>query len=274
VVAADGRMPGPEQIARTQMQTEQYQLHEDIEQRHWWFRGRRAILLSLVQDLVPANGHTPTVLEIGCGTGGNLEALTGLYQVRGTDLSPQAIQAARARAPQADLRVADNPAKFPGWISTASVILLLDVLEHIEEDRAFFESVVERMSPGSYLIVTVPAHMGLWTKHDESFGHYRRYEESEFTALWDGLPVRTRLFSHYNSRLYPIVRLVRALTGLTGTTVGRAGTDFSMYPEPINAALESAFAGESSRLIGSMHGSRLGYRYGLSLIAVFERGEQ
>src|SRR6185295_18262105 len=74
----------------------QYELHAEIEDRHWWFVGRRAIVKRLLARVVPPQSDA-LVLDVGCGTGANIAALSGSYRCVGMDESPRAIELARAR---------------------------------------------------------------------------------------------------------------------------------------------------------------------------------
>ena len=90
-------------------------------------------------------------------------------------------------------------------------------------------------------------------------------------ALWEGLPANPLLVSHFNSRLLPVVRLVRTAGNWRGRAAGAAGTDFWLPVGPVNRLLEEIFAGESRRLVGLLHGRRRPYAAGASLIAVLRR---
>ena len=127
------------------------------------------------------------------------------------------------------------------------------------------------MRPGAFLLVTVPANLGLWSRHDESFGHYRRYDARRLAQVWEGLPVRPLLTSYFNSRLYPLVKLVRTINRWRGEASGVAGTDFRIPARPVNRFMEAVFAGESRRLCRKLHGRGAAYRQGVSLIALLER---
>ena len=147
----------------------------------------------------------------------------------------------------------------------------MDVLEHVEDDFGMFSGLVASASPGSLFLVTVPADPRLWSGHDESFGHYRRYERPRFEQLWAGQPVEPLLVSHFGSRMYPIVRAVRAVSRLRGKPSGLSGTDFWMPPAAINRMLTTLFAGEAKTLERAFEGRSHGYRAGSSLIALLRR---
>ena len=115
--------------------------------------------------------------------------------------------------------------------------------------------------------------MDLWSVHDESFGHYRRYDMARFTRLWRDLPVRELLSSHFNTRLYPVVRFLRRRNRARGRASGEAGTDLRVPARPINALLETVFAGERHALVDVLRGDRDvmrdgGDASGVSLMAV------
>src|SRR6185503_12431523 len=119
-------------------------------------------------------------------------------------------------------------------VETARLFLLMDVLEHVPDDFELFSELLAAANPGSYFLVTVPAHLALWSPHDVAFGHYRRYDQERLEAVWKGLPVTVRLCSYYNSRLYPVVRSVRAVNRLLGRSSGAVGTDFKLPSPAVN----------------------------------------
>jgi 2-polyprenyl-3-methyl-5-hydroxy-6-metoxy-1,4-benzoquinol methylase len=252
------------------MQAEQYALHADIETRHWWFAARRRIVERLVERLVPPSRDS-IVLDVGCGTGANVAAFADRYACRGMDSSPDAIEHARSRFPSVEFACEADFARRTDWLERANVVLLMDVLEHVEDDFLFLSRMLAPLAPGTKVLITVPADGRLWTAHDESFGHWRRYDLARLAATWNGLAVSERLHSAYNARLYPVIRAVRAVTSARGKTAGRAGTDFSMPPAFANRWLEDLFAGECARLERALDRGGPAYSHGASLIAVLER---
>jgi len=252
------------------MQREQFQLHAEIEQRHWWFVGRRRILCRLIAEVLPPSPQT-TVVDVGCGTGANIAALADQYHCVGIDTSAEAVELARQRFPKVQFIAGSAPRDLGELAGQARLFLLTDVLEHVGDDFAMLSELLAAASPGCYFLLTVPADESLWSEHDESFGHYRRYDRARLEQVWAGLPVKTLLTSHFNSRLLPLVRLVRAWNRRRGHAAGRAGTDFWLPNRPANALLTAIFAGEATRLVGALRGQKRGYRAGASLVALLRR---
>jgi SAM-dependent methyltransferase len=253
------------------MQTQQFQLHAEIEERHWWFVARRRIVRRLVRRVVPPSPQA-TIVDVGCGTGANIAAFSDDYHCVGIDTSAEAIGWARQRFPGVEFLVGRAPDDLDELAQKARLFLLMDVLEHVADDFTMLSELLAAASPESHLLITVPADPSLWSQHDESFGHLRRYDRPRLEALWSGLPVDALVVSYFNTRMLPLVRLVRACNRLRGRASGRAGTDFWLPPAPVNRLLEAAFAGEAHVLEDLLAGRRRrGYPAGTSLLALLRR---
>lgn len=252
------------------MQQAQFELHAALESRHWWFVGRQRILRALVERLdLPERGAS--LFEFGCGTGGTLAAVGRGHRCTGVDPDPGAIASARTRFPHVDFAVWQPGDGYPVALGEADVVLMLDVLEHIERSRAALAEVVTAMREGAHLVLTVPADMRLWSPHDEHFGHFRRYDPEMLGWEWAGLPLEVRLMSHFNSLLYPPVAFIRRLNRRRGGTAGDAGTDLSMPPAAVNAGLTRLFASEGPFLARALDRGRSPFSAGVSLVAVLRK---
>jgi len=252
------------------MQTDQFQLHAEIENRHWWFCGRRRIVRRLLAEIAPP-GTGRRIVDVGCGTGANIASLTDAYECHGIDPSAEGIRLARERFPAVQFTCGLAPEAFGPAEREADVLLAMDVMEHVPDDFLFASSLLGALEPGGHLLVTVPADETLWSPHDVNFGHYRRYTRDRLERVWQGLPVTPLLVSHSMARLLPLVRTVRAVNRWRGRAAGAAGTDFTIPPAWINRRLEEAFAGEADRLVATMRDPRRAYPRGVSLMAILRR---
>ena len=224
----------------------------------------------------PPGDQSPpaTVVDIGCGTGANVAALADRYRCVGIDASPEAVRLARQRFPQVRFLAGRAPDDLGELMQQARLFLLMDVLEHVSDDFAMLSELLAAAVPGSYFLLTVPADQSLWSPHDESFGHYRRYDRGRLGRVWADLPVSTVLISYYNTRLLPLVRIVRAWSRRRGRAAGESGTDFWLPTPAVNRLLEATLAGEARRLVNLLTGrAARGYRCGASLVALLRREE-
>ena len=253
------------------MQAAQFHLHAEIEDRHWWFVARRQILKTLIQRVVPPSQNL-TIVDVGCGTGANLAALAGEYPCVGIDTSEDAVRLAKQRFPGIEFLHGFAPQDCAGALASASLVLLTDVLEHVSDDFALFSELLAATRPGTYFLITVPADESLWSPHDESFGHYRRYDPARLAAIWENMPVEPLLVSHYNSRLRGLVRAARQVNRLRGEATGAAGTDFRVPGPLANRLLTSVFSSERRQLLAALDQQSRGFSCGVSLIALLRRG--
>ena len=247
-----------------------YELHKEIEKKHWWFTARRQIIHKILTRVAPLDDNQ-SIVNIGCGTGADLSYLSNSYRCIGIDSSKTAVSAAQKCAPNATVILGSNAEALPKRLKGEHRIwLFLDVLEHIQEDRLFFSSYSQMMEPGETTVITVPANPKLWSSHDVSFGHYRRYTDQTLQLIWEKLQFKCLIFSYFNSRLYPLIWLIRNIEIKIGKTTGKDETDFRHLPGLINTILHKLFYGEHKRILGILDGGSP-YHYGTSIIAVLRR---
>lgn len=221
------------------MDSSLYQQMRELEDRHWWFQGRRAIVASLMQASVLPPGAK--ILDLGCGTGGNLAMLSQFGEVLGAELDAQAAQLANARGVAPVIR-GKLPDALPLPTESFQCVTLLDVLEHIEDDRATLDAVYSLLAPNGQLLLTVPAFPFLWGPHDEVHHHQRRYRAKQLRQLLQEAGFEITTLSYCNSWLFPPVAVVRLLRKCLPK--GNAGTELALPPAPINKLLAMLFASE------------------------------
>jgi trans-aconitate methyltransferase len=147
------------------MQPEQFELHAEIEQRHWWFVGRRRIMRRLIAEVLPPSPET-TIIDVGCGTGANIAQLAEHYRCIGIDTSAEAIGRAAPRFPNVQFLQGRAPEGLGPLIHQARLVTLMDVLEHVSDDFAMLSELLAAVQPGTFFLLTVPADEALWSEHD------------------------------------------------------------------------------------------------------------
>lgn len=241
------------------MDAEVYERMAELDSEHWWFTARRNILRSLLHRVVqpPANAR---ILEIGCGTGHNLNMLSHFGTVEATELNEGARMLASTRiGRKVHAAAVPDLSIFPP--DSFDVVALLDVLEHIPDDAEALRSISSILKPGAKLLLTVPGNPWMWSAHDIAHHHYRRYRKAELRDLARSAGYHVQLLSPFNTLLFPLVAGARVIGKLTG----RDSADDSMPPKPINRLLEMIFALEAP-LVG-----RLPLPFGVSLVAVLAK---
>ncbi len=184
-----------------------YQQLYDLEDGHWWFRGRRAVLWALLRRAgLP---EAPRVLDAGCGTGRNLAEFGALGSAQGVDPSPQAIEFCRRRGLTGVTAAGIESLPFDD--GAFDLILATDVLEHVERDDLAAAELRRVAAPGALLVVTVPAYRWLWSQHDDSHHHLRRYTAGALRARLAAAGWRPVLLTYFNSLLLPPIALVRTI---------------------------------------------------------------
>lgn len=228
-----------------------------IEERHWWFRGRRAVIHALFAHVGRDRDGVP-LLDIGCGSGLNIQEYARGPAV-GTELAPAAVAVARRRG--VDCRQADAQA-LPFENASFGLITAYDVIEHVADDHAAFSEAHRVTQPGAWMVVTVPAYQWLWSHHDETHGHRRRYTRRRLLTVAETAGWRVRFATYFNTLLLPPIALVRAFRRDEGAKT----TDYSLTGERLNRLLALPMQGEAELI---RRGARL--PAGVSIGAVFER---
>ena len=178
---------------------------------NWHFRAKAAAAKQMIGDIKPW-----AIWDIGAG-GGEFSA----YMVR-AGIVPGALCIDTAYSERPFSRGAlyfSRPEKVETRPNGMTLVMMLDVLEHVEDDLGFLREY--RPLPGGYMLVSAPAFMRLWSDHDEACGHYRRYRLQDLEHLLGlaGMEVlRGRYLFTGPLLLAPLARWQRA-----GPSVDRGG---------------------------------------------------
>ena len=147
-----------------------------LEERHWWYAGRRALVRERVSGVRPGRA-----LDVGSGSGGNTQALADLgWTMTALEHSPAAAGLARSRGLDV---VRGDATALPFADESFDLVMSTDVWEHVEDDGAVAREAFRVCRPGGRLLVAVPAGMDLWSAHDVALGHVRRYDRDQLVGL-------------------------------------------------------------------------------------------
>lgn len=161
------------------MDHEYSQRYRDLFENHWWWRARTKYVLETLHRYRPASGWT-NILDIGCGDGLFFEHLKEFGEVEGVEPCAELVSSANPARDR--IYICPFDASFaPG--KTYSLILMLDVLEHLSDPVAALRHAMALLEPDGTFIATVPAFMSLWTNHDVLNHHVTRYTRRSFRKI-------------------------------------------------------------------------------------------
>lgn len=158
------------------MQKHEYARLARLESFYFWNIGRREILKEVLLRYTGKRNDLE-ILDVGCGSGGNINLLAEFGQVTGLDVSEEALKFARNYNFVSLVRADAKSIPFPD--RSFDLVTSLDVFEHIEDDKKALRESFRVLKNGGFILLTVPAHPWLWSDHDEAMRHQRRYARSE-----------------------------------------------------------------------------------------------
>jgi SAM-dependent methyltransferase len=232
-----------------------------IEDRHWWFIGRRRIVLALLAaHLSRREGGGRRILDLGCGTGTMLAHLRRFGEVQGVDADERAVKFCRSRGEDRVQLLRARTLPFPDH--TFDLVTALDVLEHIEDDEGALQEVARVLRPGGTLLATVPAYGWMWGAQDEISHHFRRYTAGQLEKLICRARFETERLTYFNTILFPPIAAIRVARRVWRRQ-SDTRSDFEMtQPGVVNRMLSGVFSSEARWL------RRRDLPVGVSLLAV------
>jgi len=237
------------------MESQFYKEMYAAEEFHWWFVARRTILKKILDRFY--NGlESSQVLEVGCGSGGNLNLLGTYGRLYAMELDDEARMMAASRK-ICPVRPGRLPDDIP-YDETFDLICMLDVLEHIDDDLAALQAVRKRLNQEGILLITVPAYRFLWGPHDVINHHKRRYTVKELTKILTKAGLTIRYKSYFNTFLFPVIAASRLLNNISH---GK-DSDLKLSSNLVNRYLTAVFASESLFLPG------ISFPFGVSIVLV------
>ncbi len=187
-------------------------LYEDLfslEDKHWWHISKRQIVRQLIEKYNKVKN--PKILDVGCGTGKNMENLKSLGFVYGLDSSIDALNFCKKRGLKN--LILGSAEKTHLKKDTFNIITLLDVLEHTDDNKALQE-VYRILKNDGLIIITVPAYSWLWSNWDVVLHHQRRYTTKSLSEILKKNNFKTIKISYmYSFLILPalIIRTVKSL---------------------------------------------------------------
>jgi SAM-dependent methyltransferase len=233
-----------------------YDRMAELDERHWWYRARRDVLAALITRRIKLPNDA-RILEIGCGTGHNLQMLARFGGVDGIELDDAARAVAEKRVSK-PIGASPLPDLTGVPDATYDLVAVLDVVEHVDEDVRSLRTIATKLRPGGKVLITVPAHQWMWSAHDVVNHHKRRYSAKSLRRLIGDAGLRIEVLSPFNSLLFPLAAGAR----LAGRILGKDSSDDALPSKPVNALFETIFGLERYAI------GRVPFPPGVSLVAI------
>jgi SAM-dependent methyltransferase len=246
------------------MEKDLYGLYHKEEGSWWWGVGRRTLVGSLLRKYGAGNGR-PHLLEIGCGAGGLLKELSRTSVAYGMDVEAESMKYCRERG--LERLCLGDAAALPYRSEQFDAVVCVDVLEHLDDDRAALADIYRVLKPGGRLLATVPAFQWLWSRRDVQLHHKRRYTLAELRERVAEAGFRTLKISYINLTVFFPLWLMVKTGRLSAKEDAKISVDFALLPGPVNRVLAGVAALESKVT------SRVDLPVGSSIVCVAARPE-
>src|SRR6185295_5865408 len=199
-----------------EMQQHTYAIMDEVEGSHWWFVGRRAILESFLETIcskLKTQDSRLSILDVGCGTGANIQMLSQYGEAEGVDVSDDALEFCRQKGLKAQKGLAET---LPYADETFDLTTALDVVEHLDDDIAGLEEMFRVTKRGGCSLIFVPAFMWLWGVQDDISHHRIRYTKKQITERLEKAGYKIERATYANWTFFTPILAGRTIMKITG----------------------------------------------------------
>jgi SAM-dependent methyltransferase len=247
------------------MNPDEYKNLAQVEVEHWFYAGKRDIVRYWIRRFHPLR-NTDLLADCGAGTGIFAGEMRSHCRVVAVDDFEESLDFLRARLGEESVRKG-SCTQLPLADDSVDVLTALDVIEHVQDDRAALGEFVRVVRPGGLVVITVPALMALWSDWDVSLRHFRRYTRK---SLLEVIPARFEILhaNYVNVAVLPAVYAVRKFRGLKERLGFKtaARSEDAIPPRWLNQLLKRTFVGPACQ-------SRVRFPAGVGLIAVLRKSQ-
>jgi SAM-dependent methyltransferase len=213
-----------------------------FEEEHWWYRERKWLLKKFV-EMYLIKGKA---LDVGASAGYYSQTLQELgLEVLAFENEPVGVAICQSRGLQT---MAGNAESLEISSDSQDLVIMMDVLEHIENDSAAVREVSRVLKPGGFFFLTVPVGMELWSDHDVQARHFRRYEYKQIQEMLTQNNIQILNYEYWNVILRPALILRRRYFH---------GNDIGLPSKPVNLLLATIIKLERVLPFGKLRGVSL-----------------
>jgi len=249
-------------VLEKEMQQHTYAIMDEAEGSHWWFVGRRAILEGFLKQIIQnpkSKIQNPKILDVGCGTGANLQMLAHFGEAEGVDISEDALEFCRRKGLKVQKGLAET---LPFDEETYNVVTALDVIEHLDDDIAGLKEMFRVLKTGGKALIFVPAFMWLWGVQDDVSNHRIRYTKKQIVERLETAGFTVVRATYANWTFFAPILAGRTLMRLTG-----------IRPESENNVNVPALNGVFGKLFGAerIWLKNFNFPFGVSIVIIAKK---
>jgi SAM-dependent methyltransferase len=246
-----------------EMQAHFYPIQFEMEEKHWWYLGRRRILEMITGRIKRDLGlERPRILDVGCGTGANLIMLAQFGEAHGLDVSSDALEFCATRGLNDVSLGAAEELPYPD--ASFDLVTALDVIEHLDDDLAGMKEIHRVLRPNGRALLFVPAFMFLWGVQDEVSHHRRRYRLPELERVVTAAGFTLERATYANIVFFLPIAVMRFILRRTGA---KPDSEFELTPGFVNWLFTKLFGLEAAWL------KRWNLPFGVSALVVARRNK-
>ncbi len=245
------------------MEKEYYKKYYDFERNHWWFIARAKILESKIEKI--SNGKRDLkILNVGVATGQTTEMLQKFGTVVSLEYDKDCCEFLRNTLKMEVIN--GSITELPFDDSQFDLVCAFDVIEHVDEDKLGVQEMIRVAKNEGHVFVTVPAYMQLWSDHDVTNFHKRRYVMKNLVPLFPNQ--KDIVFkSYFNSILFLPIYLIRMVGNMFKSKKKEvAKSDFDLVQNKfVNAIMYRIFLVEKTLL------KFLRFPFGVSIMLIYKK---
>ena len=248
-----------------EMQQHTYAIMDEVEGSHWWFVGRRAILEGFLKQIISkinGNGEKISILDVGCGTGANIDMLSQFGDAEGVDVSDDALEFCRQKGLKVQKGLAEA---LPFGDETFDLTTALDVIEHLDDDVAGLREMFRVTKSGCYSLFFVPAFMWLWGVQDDISHHRIRYTRKQIVERIEKAGYIVERATYANWTFFPPILAGRTLMKITGI---KPESENNINVSALNGLFGKLFSAERFWL------KKFNFPIGVSIVVVARKPEE
>jgi SAM-dependent methyltransferase len=238
-----------------------YGIMYQTEETHWWFVGRRNLILDQVAQFY-RNRQNLRLLDIGCGTGIFVKFLDSYGEAFGLDISIDALSFCQKRG--FSMLVQGSGLSIPFLDNTFDVLTANDLVEHLEDDVVGLKEFLRVLKPGGRAFIFVPAYQFLWSLQDEISHHKRRYTAKQLKEAIRVSGFELEKITYANTLLFPVIYTGRQVLKVL-RRFREVETESDLHPSWSNKLLTGIFNLEVPIL------RHMKFPFGVSIMAVCKK---